>query len=288
MTHTNGIDLGGEVARVQQEVTLFRDEFLPAAFDGPVTDRHSDGMTDHLKNHITATAGQLSGWRDAASRLSDLLPRGPLSASAVPFDRDLFRSFLFQKATPGFVVRGGRVVWRIEVFVSVEAMAHCPAHGGEEPTAGEDVWDWLAARADVVKKWLTGLPANSDVLANSLCLVLPFLADLDPPFARLALDRETWRSLVLADRTLGDEEREKRLRFVAGNCFAHILNNALLHVLAMLANNHFLAVRDYLGHEQLRGSYTHLMPHYLFAVLIEKVAALRGMMTEQLLDPPAP
>jgi hypothetical protein len=30
----------------------------------------------------------------------------------------------------------------------------------------------------------------------------------------------------------------------------------------------------------LRGGYTHLMPHYLFALLFEKVRALRGLSQE--------
>lgn len=137
--------------------------------------------------------------------------------------------------------------------------------------------DWFAARADAAKRWLAGLPASTDALANSLCMLLPFLADLDPAFARRALDRETWRAATVADRTLADDEREKRLRSVAGNWFGHIVNNALLHVLGQLANNQFEAIGEYLRHPQLRGGYTRLMPHYLFAVLAEKVAALREM-----------
>ena len=269
------VDWRAEVARVQRELTLFRDEFLPAVFDGPVTDFHSDQMTDTLKDHITATAGRLSEWRDAAGMLSDLLPLGPLAADRLPLDREPFRPFLFQKATSGHVVRGGRIVWRIELFVPLEMVLRCPAFGDEVPAGGDDPWDWFAARADAAKGWLAGLPANTDTLANSLCMLLPFLADLDPAFARLCLDRETWRVATVADRTLTTDEREKRLRFVDGNWFGHIVNNALLHVLGQLANNHVLSIREYLQHPRLRGSYTHLMPHYLFAVLSEKVNALR-------------
>ena len=285
------VDWRAEVARVQRELTLFRDEFLPAVFDGPVTDFHSDGMTDTLKDHITATAGRLSEWRNAAAHLSGQLPLGPLAAAEAPLDREPLGRFLFQKATPGHVVREGRIVWRIELFVSLEMVLHCPAFRGELPADGDDPWEWFAARADAARVWLVGLPANTDVLANSLCILLPFLADFDPAFARLALDRETWRATTLADRTLTDDERAKRLRFVASNWFGHIINNALLHVLGQLANNHFVSIREYLQHPQLRGSYTHLMPHYLFAVLSEKVNALRAIAVGRLSDsavPPAP
>jgi len=271
------VDWRAEVARVQRELTLFRDEFLPAVFDGPVTDFHSDQMTDHLKDLITATAGRLSGWRDAAGRLSDQLPLGSLVAGEAPLDREPFKLFLFQKATPGHVIRDGRIVWRIELFVPLEMALRCPAFGDEVPAGEDDPWYWFAARADAAKAWLAGLPANTDTLANSLCMVLPFLADLDPAFARLALDRETWRAATMTDRTLTDDELETRLRFVDGNWFGHIVNNALLHVLGQLANNHFLSIRQYLDHPQLRGSYSHLMPHYLFALLAEKVNALRQM-----------
>src|SRR5262245_19016605 len=57
---------------------------------------------------------------------------------------------------------------------------------------------------------------------------------------------------------------------------------ALLHALGGLANNHFLHIRDFLEHPLLRGGYTHLMPHYLFAVLVEKVLVLRRLSQERL------
>ena len=56
-----------------------------------------------------------------------------------------------------------------------------------------------------------------------------------------------------------------------------MLNNALLHVLGALANNHFMAIRDLLDHPNLIGSYTGLMPHYLFAVLFHKVKTIRNL-----------
>jgi hypothetical protein len=55
------------------------------------------------------------------------------------------------------------------------------------------------------------------------------------------------------------------------------LNNSLLHVLAALANNHFEMIADLLDHPSLVGGYTGLMPHYLFAVLFEKVTVLHAL-----------
>ena len=89
------------------------------------------------------------------------------------------------------------------------------------------------------------LPVDSIELANSLSAVLPFIADSDPAFAKLALDRERWRSLVLADRIISDKQRAKQLEMIDGLWFAHTLNNALLHVLGGLANNHFVLIGDY-------------------------------------------
>ena len=125
------------------------------------------------------------------------------------------------------------------------------------------------------------LPVDSPELANALCMVLPFIADADPTFAKLALDPETWHSLVLADRDISEEERTKRLQLVEGLWFGHVLNNALLHVLGALANNHFMVIEDFLDHPFLVGGYTHLMPSYVFAVLFEKVAILRRVSAER-------
>ena len=125
------------------------------------------------------------------------------------------------------------------------------------------------------------LPVDSPELANALCMVLPLISDADPAFAKLALDPETWRNLVLADRDITEGEREKLLQMVNSQWFAHTLNNALLHVLGTLTNNHFTMIEDYLDHRCLRGGYTHLMPHYLFAVLFEKVVILRRLSEER-------
>ena len=59
--------------------------------------------------------------------------------------------------------------------------------------------------------------------------------------------------------------------------FRRVLNNALLHVIAALACNRFEAVLDLLDHPNLTGYYTSMIPHYLLAVLVEKVQVLYEM-----------
>jgi len=125
------------------------------------------------------------------------------------------------------------------------------------------------------------LPVDSPELANALCMALPLLADTDPNFAKLALDPDTWRSLVLNDRGITEEQRTKRLKMVDGLWFGHVLNNALLHVLGALANNNFLVIEDFLDHPYVCGGYSHLFSHYTFAVLLEKVAILRQLSEER-------
>lgn len=273
------VDLKAEVAQVQAELTLFREECLPAFLDGPVQDFLEDGMSERLQQHIIAVAGRLSEWRDAALRLAEYLPLGPLPADAPDIDREDFGRFMFQEARPAFVVLGGRIVWRIELFMPLDLAFQCPIFKGDAAEA-EGGWERFASRVEDVKRWLMGLPPDC-TLANSLCVLLPFVADADPAFVKLALDTDTWRGLVRADRGITEEERAKRLKQVAGQWFAHILNNALLHALGGLANNHFPVIRDFLDHPQLRGSYTHLMPHYLFAILFEKVRGLRRLLQKQ-------
>lgn len=274
------INLKAEIARVQAELIAFRDEYLPAFLGGPVEDFLSDGMSERLQQHIVAVAGRLSEWLDAARRLSEYLPLEPLPSNSPALERQDFARFLFQEASPGFVVRDGRIVWRIGLFMPIDMALRCPVFEGDADTT-LDGWERFLGRVKDVKGWLMGLPLDCH-LANSLCILLPFVADADSAFLKLALDPATWRGVVVADRSITEEEREKRLKVVNGDWFGHVLNNALLHALGGLANNNFPYIRDLLDHPFLRGGYTHLMPHYLFAVLFEKVRVLRGLSQERL------
>src|SRR5215475_2500126 len=96
----DSLDLRAEIARVQAELMIFREECLPA-FLGPVPDLFADGMSETLQRHIVAVAGRLSEWQDAALRLAEYLPLGPLPSDAPTLDRKDFDRFLFQGGQSG-------------------------------------------------------------------------------------------------------------------------------------------------------------------------------------------
>ena len=121
-----------------------------------------------------------------------------------------------------------------------------------------------------------GLPINWNVI-NVLFHVLPFIADADPAFAKLALEPQTWRNIVLSNRAITEEQRREQLEEIDGSSFAAGFNGALLTVLTSLSNNHFTVIEDFLDHPCLVGDDTDLMPHSVFAVLFEKVAILRSL-----------
>jgi hypothetical protein len=260
---TDQIDIRAEVAEVQGELVLFRDRVLPALFETPLDAVFEGDYSDWVREKSN---GRLFEWQEATRRLADLLPLGPLACSKI--ERERFRDFLVQGATPSFSVREGRIIWNIGLFVD---RSLCSTYFPSLDLSNDSE----------VQRWLMNLPVDSCELANALCMVLPSIADADPAFAKLALDPEEWRGIVLADRRISEEERTKLLQLIEGLWFGHVLNNSLLHVLGALANNHFMMIEDFLDHPFLIGGYTHLIPTYLFAVLFEKVAMLRRLSEER-------
>ena len=265
----NKIDIKAEVARIQSELVFFRERVLPALFETPIDAVFESEYCDSVREKCNL---RLSEWQEATRRLAELLPLGPLTSSTI--SREDFKEFLFQEATPSFCFRDGRIVWRIGLFVD---RSLCSLYCRNLPESALDNPD----RLPEVRQWLMSLPADSTELANMLCMALPFIADADPAFAKLVLDKETWRKVVLADRGITEEQRAKRLKTVGGPWFGHVLNNALLHTFGSIANNHFLLIEDFLDHPFLVGGYSHLTPSYVFAVLVEKVAILRQLSEER-------
>lgn len=272
------IDLKAEVARLQRELTRFRQEYLPVFLAVPPEAYLPDNLNTYLRHHILAITGDLAGWRGAAARLTEALPLGTFSPDATPLDRANFDRFLFQTAKPAYAFQEGRVLWRIELFMKLELAEALRWWGPLCQVAAGNTPEDLPSRLSQVKQWLLGLPVDDARLRNALCGVLPAVADADPAFARLALHLDTWKVLVSAGPVT---VVTKQLRFLDSFWFGHVLNNSLLHVLGALANNHFETIRNYLAHPHLRGAYTYLIPHYLFAVLWEKVAALRQLSAER-------
>jgi hypothetical protein len=266
------LNLKYEIAKVQTELIFFRDRCLPAFLDREVDDSLGEEYAEWVREKIQAVAGQLSGWQRATNRLSDFLPLGSLAPDSPDISREEFKEFLFQDAKPSMSMRDGRIIWKIELYMSPDfCVPSCPSC----PVFPTDL-EKFQARLPDVQHWLMSFPVDSIELYNALCTVLPFIADADPAFAKLALDLDTWRDIVIRDSDITDDVRTKWLRRIEGY-FGHVLNNSLLHILGSLANNHFLLIGDFLDHPRLRGGYAHLKPHYLFAVLLEKVAMLRQL-----------
>ena len=180
---------------------------------------------------------------------------------------------MFQEASGSFTIRENRLAWRVMLFLDWDMAAGDTLYRMGVEDDGEAV-EVLLSDLPRLRRWLLGLTVEDSLLWNALCLVAPIVADADPEMLRQLLDPETYRRRVLADRRITAEERSLRLKDIGGY-FLRILNNALLHGLGGLAGNHFDEIPGLLGHPALLMSgYTELMPHYLFAVLFEKVSIL--------------
>ena len=199
----------------------------------------------------------LSSWQVAITRVGDALP---LPGDTTTLDRAEFKDFMFCEGTPGHSLSAEGIRWKIGMFCDMSITLlkgyRPPCLGEDDEVTEADFW----AAIPQIEAWLLTLDPSDSYLSNLLCMTLPFIADTDPVFAKKALDLNTW----------GETHP----------WFEHVVNNALLHVLASLANNHFMLIRDYLNHPCLMGRYTRLMPHYIFAVLFEKVGILRQLVQE--------
>jgi hypothetical protein len=273
----NHIDLKAEMARVLGEIEMFRDECLPAMLPEPTV----AGMPERAsppRGHKIEEGASHAAWVDAACQLADAL-----RSSEFPICAEAFREFA-RAATTSWRYREGCFRWRIELFAVFDgALLWYPGVKEEQQRLSASA-DWPTEHRIEIESRLLSLYARSPrhipgedcALWNALCLVLPWIADVDPAFATMALDKDTWRTLTVTNHALTAEQRSDRLRLIDGY-FGHVLNNALLHVLGALANNHFRSIRDYINHPNLRGRYTYHMPYYLFTVLFEKVAVLRSL-----------
>jgi hypothetical protein len=265
-----------EIAKVQAELIAFRDEYLPAFLGRPLLESMPDHTPDFVRAQAMETSHRPSSWWEAIGTLSEALPVANDSTDNTVLRADDFKDFMFEEARPAFSQSAGGIHWRISLFISLEWVhGWCwPPFLERKDNADTQEKDFLAALPQI-KPWLLSLAVDDMVLLNALSMVLPFIADVDPPFVKLALVPETWRWLVMANAAVSEEQRRKWLDWIDQAYFRHAINNALLHVFGALANNHFMLIRDYLEHPCLHGSYTGLMPHYLFALLFQKVSILR-------------
>lgn len=218
------------------------------------------------------TAQRLSDWQDAVTQLADTLPPNKNSS---PPSVEQFSDFMFSKPTFGATVSDNEIHWEISICIAIdfgEQTMWMPLFPKLDTQSERR--KWFRRNTEFIVKSLTEMSVLDPLLMNSLCVVVPMLADDHPTTAIMLLDPETWRTLATKKSEVSDEERDKVLSDIAHGYFPHVLNNALLHLFAAVANNHFLRIRECLDHPCLYGSYTGLIPHYLFAILFQKVCKL--------------
>ena len=54
-------------------------------------------------------------------------------------------------ASPAFVIRGGRIAWRIELFVPLDLALRCPVFAGDADAA-QNGWERFLGRVEDVKR----------------------------------------------------------------------------------------------------------------------------------------
>ncbi|WP_145275474.1 hypothetical protein [Tautonia plasticadhaerens] len=283
MAGNQEIDLGAEVERVRGELFLFRDVILPVFYQpGGINPVQAASGGAGLLAEITH---EMIDWQRASTRLVEALPAGPESGEVPAPDRDSFKPFMFQEASASYSARGGRIAWRIAPYLDWDvAAAQAFWYLGDE--SPDDPLAAILGDLHGFSRRVLELPVDGSPLMDILCLTAPMVADADPAMIRRMLDPETYRRHIRTARGITPEARERRLGRLDGY-FRHALNNALLHALGGLACNRFEELPDLLGHPDLLGGYTELMPHYLFAVLFEKVSILHRIARESL-DPGSP
>jgi hypothetical protein len=248
------IDLAVERARVRAELECFRDRCLPPLITP------GRGEADDPLEHWQERVGRLL---DALEAKTDLL--------------DDLVDPLQEAGTPRYALGDRRIHWQIEVFLPLYSDPHFLVPILERLGPGlapdQSLWEALRAHLPEIEAWFLDQDPAHSTQWNLLCTLVPTIATLDPAFAWHALDRGTWRTRVLNDPNLSYTLRTSRLRTIDG-LLSRVVNNAILHTFAALANNHFEEIEPYLDHPDLQGSYTGLMPGYVFGVLIQKVRVL--------------
>jgi hypothetical protein len=270
------LDLAAEADRVRAECRTLESRILPLLLprEQAAGDKErSDGSPDPLAT-----------WRRVVRGLAAALPT-PDGRPGVPVDEAFLAGFLHQRADAGFRIRRGRIAWRIEVFTPLDledwhAAGVLSAMLGEPiPEAGAS--ERLLSRFDDFQDWFLGAGPDVCFVANEMCLLLPICVEFALDFVRRAFDLEGRLERIRSDVLFDGRERTQRLKEWSGPFQMRGFNNALLHVIASLANHHFDQIASFLDHPARIGGYTGLMPHYLVAVLHQKVRILEELSHEE-------
>jgi hypothetical protein len=270
------LDLIAEADRVRAECRDLESRILPLLFTREQVAGDDEGSE--------GSPGALGTWRRVVRGLEAALPT-PDGRPGVPVDEAFLAGFLHQRADADFRIQWGRIVWKIEVFTALDledghaAWLLSTMLGEPVPDAGAR--ERLLSRFDEFRDWFLGARPDLVFVINTMCLLLPICVELDLDFVRRAFDLEGRLERIRSDTSLDEEERTQKLNEWSGPIPRHGFNNALLHVIASLANNHFDQIEPFLDHPARIGGYTGLMPHYLVAVLHQKVRILDELSHEE-------
>jgi hypothetical protein len=262
---TSPLNIGEEIAQVQRELRIFRQEYLPILAEPvPIDDRWA-----YVGMLAAAPGPNARIWEEAAFSIADTLPLPPDDPGKA-FNPEDYAGLYHQAQDPGFQIRDGKIVWEISIFMPVllaDGLDRAAPYGVPY------------RRVDQIVDWLLSLPLDDARLWNSLCILLPVVAMQDEQRAWELLNPQFWANRLSGDENwtpLKDSKMDAE-EYIRSVWFNNILNNSMLHVLAALANNRFIGIARFLQLETYRGGYTKLMPAYLFSVFCEKVLILKQL-----------
>jgi hypothetical protein len=209
-------------------------------------------------------------WQHAAARIA-----GALTADTDSLPRfynvDEFGDFLWQDPGTPYFVENGRIRWLMhECYREEWQCDHLPE--AYRPGDANDKPQYVAA----IKRWLLDPQTRTADLERAFYWAIHSVADVEPEFVRAIMDIRTWRRRIRTNTALTEAERQDELSETYG-MFNYALNNALLHVLAGMSDNNFMAVRDCLELPSFRGGYAGYLPEYLLQVLFTKVQVLTDL-----------
>ncbi len=275
--------------RVRHEMHVFRQEYLPVFL--ALTPEEIWGEIGANPEVVKVPSPShwrrpppLSAWQRAVKDLATTLPAESSRPSSNPHFSGVYKEFI-EEPHPGFLpeepepclrMANDALVWQIKPKCLLDLSGYILQEPWTAVPNLDDTGSWLPQ----FKDWLMQIPPHSNQFYHSLCSGLPYIAYFDPAFAKLALDRTTWETIVERDPNMPAERRLHLLERFDGRMFRNVLNNALLHVFAALAGNHFFTIGELLDHPCIQGGYTHLMPYYLFAILLGKTRVLLRLLDQ--------
>lgn len=265
--------LRGEISQVLAELDELDEHLLPemAARDPEVFPSQVKADAPPWTEKLQC----LAAWKAAVRQLRGCLVASRTAPSRI-LDAADFLAFMEWEPSSTYEIGVFEIRWKLSCFATLDWKEACGENFGLSKAGGPFDPDFPTRSINAVKRWMLAGSTQDVKLYNPLCVLLPAIADQDPNFARMILDARIWRTRILANAALTEDERRKELSRLDGY-FGYVLNNALLHVVAALANNHFMKIRLFLDCPDISGRYTPHLPRYLFAILFAKVRVLSDL-----------